>query len=42
MVGVLYDGLGAQALFRWGSVAALLAFVFFLIAGNGREKRRQR
>jgi PPP family 3-phenylpropionic acid transporter len=42
MGGVLYDGFGAQAMFRWGSVAALLALVFFLIAGSGRKKRRER
>jgi PPP family 3-phenylpropionic acid transporter len=32
--GFLYDSIGAAAMFRWGGVVALLALVFFTLAGH--------
>jgi PPP family 3-phenylpropionic acid transporter len=35
--GMIYEGLGAVAMFRWGSITALLALGFFVLAGRGQD-----
>jgi PPP family 3-phenylpropionic acid transporter len=36
--GLLYDGLGAVSMFRWGGVSALLGLSFFVVAGSGSRR----
>ena len=34
--GILYDGLGAVALFRFGGISALLGLLFLILASRRR------
>jgi PPP family 3-phenylpropionic acid transporter len=39
--GVLYDGVGAVMMFRWGGVSALVGLTFFVLAGKRRHQGGQ-